>query len=348
MQLIDFSFSDSIFKSMKTLAETSLSILDLVNYPQGKTIPEAFQRAKEFAQKAEALGFERFWMAEHHNLNGIASSATAVLIGFIASHTKTIRVGSGGIMLPNHSPLIVAEQFGTLASLYPGRIDLGLGRAPGTDPWTARALGRDHKKEKDFGELIQELEYFFAPPQEGQKIKAIPGAGIEIPFWILGSSLYSAQLAARTGRPYAFAGHFAPAQMIEAVDLYRHQFIPSEHLSKPRVMIGVGVVASETDEKAEFLATSAQQRFLSLIRGDLMQTPPPVKSMDHLWTVKEKEHVQSMIRNMIVGGPEKVRKDVQSLIDRTQADELIVTSDLFDDEDRHRSIEILMAAKKNN
>lgn len=331
---------------MKQLSQTPLSILDLVNYPEGKTIADAFARSKDLAQRAEELGYSRFWMAEHHNLNGIASSATPILIGHIAEHTKKIRVGSGGIMLPNHAPMIVAEQFGTLATLYPNRIDLGLGRAPGTDPFTTKAIRRDNNlRGEDFGELIKELEYFFAPAPVGQKLKAIPGAGVEIPMWILGSSLYSAHLAARIGRPYAFAGHFAPGQMIEALETYRAEFQPSVYLDKPYSMVGVAVIASDDDKKADYLATSAQQRFLSLIRGNLKQTPPPVESMDGLWDPSEEHQVRSMTRTMVVGGVKKVREGLQNLIEQTGVDELIITSDLYDDTERLKSIEIIMSAK---
>ena len=331
---------------MKKLSETPLSILDLVNYPQGKTISDAFARSKLLAQSADKWGYSRFWMAEHHNLNGIASSATSILIGYIAEQTKTIRVGSGGIMLPNHAAMVVAEQFGTLALLYPNRIDLGLGRAAGADQLTAKALRRDISRGgEDFGNLISELEFFFAPASPEQKIKAIPGAGIEIPIWILGSSLYSAHLAARLGRPYAFASHFAPGQMLEALDVYRAEFQPSKYLKEPRTMIGVAVIASDTDANAELYATSAYQRFLSLIRGNLLQTPPPVESMQGLWNAFEESHVKSMTKTMVVGGPQKIKDGLQKLIDSTQADELIITSDVFDDSERMKSFEIIMSVK---
>ena len=331
---------------MRNLANTSISILDLVNYPQGKTIQDAFRRSKLLAQQAEKWGYSRFWMAEHHNLNGIASSATSILIGYIAENTQSIRVGSGGIMLPNHAPMVIAEQFGTLAILYPNRIDLGLGRAAGADQMTAKALRRDpNRAAEDFGNLINELEYFFAPAEPGQKIRAIPGAGVEIPIWILGSSLYSAHLAARLGRPYAFAGHFAPGQMIEALEVYRTEFRPSKHLEKPYTMIGVAVIASDSDDKAEFYATSAYLRFLSLIRGNLQQTPPPVESMKGLWSEVEERHVRSMTKTMVVGGLQKIKAGLQELIEQTEADELIITSDIFDDSERMKSFEIIMAAK---
>jgi luciferase family oxidoreductase group 1 len=332
---------------MKQLSTTPLSILDLVNYPEGKTIPDAFQRSKELAQKAEAWGYLRFWMAEHHNLNGIASSATPVLISYIAGHTKSIRVGSGGIMLPNHAPLLVAEQFGTLALLYPQRIDLGLGRAPGTDPLTTQALRRDPSgRGEDFADLLKELEYFLSPAKAGQKIKAIPGAGVEIPIWILGSSLYSAHLAARIGRPYAFAGHFAPHHMMEALKVYRSEFQPSKYLSKPHAMVGVAVVASNSDEEALFQATSVQQRFLSLVRGQLKQTPPPIRDLQGQWTPTEESQVRAITKTMVIGGPGKIQEGLQSLIQQTQADELIITSDLYNDSERMKSFEIIMSVAR--
>ena len=240
---------------MKPLAQVPLSILDLVTYPEGGRIPEAMRNSRELAQRAEAWGYKRYWVAEHHNLEGIASSATVVLMGYLAGATASIRVGSGGIMLPNHAPFIVAEQVGTLESLYPGRIDLGLGRAPGTDPVTMRALRRS-AYEEDFGVLIQELESYFAPAAPGRAVRAIPGEGIDVPIWILGSSLYSAHLAARIGRPYAFASHFAPGDLMEALRVYREEFRPSAHLERPHVMVGVPAMAADDDETAEFLATT--------------------------------------------------------------------------------------------
>ena len=330
----------------KSLNTVDISVLNLASYPQGKTIQDAFSSALDLAQKAESYGYKRYWLAEHHNLDGIASAATSVLIGFIAGGTKKIRVGSGGIMLPNHSPYVIAEQFGTLATLYPDRIDLGLGRAPGSDQQTMRAVrGLGGSRGDDFPELIDELLYYFAKPQEGQKIRAIPGAGMDVPIWILGSSLFSARLAARLGRPYAFAGHFAPAQMSDAFTLYRQEFTPSEHLKVPHVMVGLQVVAAKTDEKAEFLATSVYQRFLTLIRGNLKPTPPPVKSMQGLWYPQEEHAVRSMTTSMVVGGPSKVKRDLDRLIRVLGADEVIITSDLFDHEDRLRSFEIIAQEK---
>ncbi|RYG59198.1 LLM class flavin-dependent oxidoreductase, partial [bacterium] len=270
---------------MKTLDQVRYSILDLVPYPEGKSIADAYKSSVTLAQHAEAWGYHRYWMAEHHSLEGIAGAATSVLIGHVAGHTKTIRVGSGGIMLPNHAPLMIAEQFGTLATLYPNRIDLGLGRAPGTDQTTMRALRRGlSSKGDDFPELIDELLFYFQKSEPGQKVRAIPGEGIDVPIWILGSSTYSGRLAAMLGRPYAFAGHFAPDQMLQAYDIYRKNFEPSSVLEKPHTMAGIPIIAAATDEEAEYLATSLYLRFLGLIRGQLKPTPPPVESMDLLWT----------------------------------------------------------------
>lgn len=327
--------------------QTPFSVLDLAMYPEGRTVADAFHATRDLAQHAEKWGYDRYWLAEHHNLEGIASSATAVLIGYVAAHTQAIRVGSGGIMLPNHAPLMVAEQFGTLATLYPNRIDLGLGRAPGTDQATMRALRKDAATfPVDFADLIEELLFYFAPAQAGQKIRAIPGAGIEIPLWILGSSLYSAQLAARLGRPYAFAGHFAPQEMYQAVRLYRAEFRPSRSLKKPKVMIGVAAVAADTDEQAEYLATSLYQRLLTLVRGNLKPAPPPVRSMQGLWTPHEEQALGQMTSTMVVGGPAKVEAGLRQLIERTGADELIITSDLFAHEDRLRSFELMASLRR--
>lgn len=332
---------------MKNLANTALSILDLAKISQSGSIKETYSHSKELAQKVETLGFKRFWLAEHHNIPSIASAATSVLITYIAENTSHIRVGSGGIMLPNHAPMVIAEQFGTLESLYPGRIDLGLGRAPGGDQLTARALrGENYKHEKDFGELISELEFFFAPAKENQKIKAIPGAGIRVPFYILGSSHYSAHLSARLGLPYAFAGHFAPRHHEEAFEIYRSEFVPSETLEKPYVMLGVPVIGAEDDEKAEYLATSLQQAFLGIIRGNRTLSAPPVEDMDKIWDAREKAFVQSMLDLLVTGSPQTLRKKLDQIIERTGADELIVTSDTFDPEDRLKSVELLAQAKK--
>lgn len=331
---------------MKTLATAALSILDLAKVAQGKTIAQTYADSKALAQHVERLGYTRYWLAEHHNLEGIASAATSVLIGYIAEHTKTLRVGSGGIMLPNHAPLTVAEAFGTLATLYPGRIDLGLGRAPGTDATTMRALRRDFTEHgADFGDLVEELLFYFAPTQQGQKVRAIPGAGVEVPIYILGSSLYGAGLAARLGRPFAFAGHFAPAALLEAISVYRSSFQPSPVLAKPYVMLGVPVVAAETDERAAFLATTVQQAFLGLIRGQRIFSAPPVPDMSAVWSPHEQLAVQSMLGMLVTGGPAKVRTDLDRLIAATGADELILTSDTYAHTDRLKSFELIAAAK---
>ena len=329
---------------MKTLASTDISVLDLAKISEGRSIRDTFTHSRELAQHVERLGYRRFWLAEHHNMPAIASAATSILIGYIAENTKTIRVGSGGIMLPNHAPLVIAEQFGTLASLYPNRIDLGLGRAPGTDQPTMHAI-RAGRAEKDFGELINQLLYFFKPTEPGQKVRAVPGAGINIPIYILGSSLYSAKLAARMGRPYAFAGHFAPAEMMKAFEIYRNEFQPSEALKEPYVMVGVPVIAAETDEHAKFLATSLQQVILKLIRGERILYAPPVEDIESMWNPIEKLHVQNMLGLLVTGAPAKVRKDLDRLIDATGANELIITSDSFNPTDRLKSFELIAQAK---
>lgn len=332
---------------MKTLSTTPLTILDLFPYPQGGTIAQAFQHSRELAQHAERWGYKRYWIAEHHNLEGIASAATVVLMGFIADHTKSIRVGSGGIMLPNHAPLVVAEQVGTLESLHPGRIDLGLGRAPGTDPLTMRALRRKSGASgEEFDVQVAELLSYFEPALPGQAVRAIPGAGLEVPVYILGSSLYSAHFAAAIGRPYAFASHFAPDDLMEAIRIYRAQFKPSRALKEPYVMVGVPAVAAETDERAEFLATSMYQRFLGIIRGERMPLPPPVEDMDRIWNEGERLAVAARMSLMVVGGPQRVSEGLQRIIDVTQADELILVSDHYRPEDRLKSYEIIAGSRE--
>lgn len=331
---------------MKTLNSTAISVLDLARVHEGQSLGAVFKKSEEMAQLAERLGYTRYWLAEHHNLPGIASAATSVLIGHIAGKTSKIRVGSGGIMLPNHAPLVIAEQFGTLATLYPGRIDLGLGRAPGSDGATMRALRRDHTgRELEFSDLIEELQFYFAPAQPGQRVRAIPGEGIHVPLYILGSSLYSAQLAARLGLPYAFAGHFAPQMMIEAFHIYRSTFQPSAALEKPYVMAGIPVVAADTDEKAKYLATSLQQTFLGMVRGMRKIGVPPVPDIELLWSPQEKAAVQSMLGLLVMGGPQKVRHELDAFIASTQVDELIISTDTYDDADRFRSLEIIAQSK---
>jgi luciferase family oxidoreductase group 1 len=331
---------------MKNLSNTEISVLDLARIPAHGTIADAFAKTKAAAQHVEKLGYKRFWMAEHHSIDGIASAATSVLIGHVAEHTKTIRIGSGGIMLPNHAPIVIAEQFGTLATLYPGRIDLGLGRAPGSDRETMRAMRRDNPQHgADFGDLIEELLHYFSAVEPGQKVKAIPGAGIDVPIYILGSSTYSAELAARLGRPYAFAGHFAPAEMLHAFDIYRRQFRPSSVLKKPYVMAGIPVIAADSDEKAEYLATSLKQTFLALIRGGRVSPQPPIESMEALWNPRERNAVESMLGLLVTGSSKTVRAKLDAFIGETQADELIITSDPYDSTDRLRSFELIMDAK---
>ncbi len=330
---------------MKNLATTKISVLDLAKVTEGQDFKAAFENSKITAQHAEKLGYTRFWLAEHHNIEGVASAATSVLIGYVAENTKTIRVGSGGIMLPNHSPLVIAEQFGTLASLYPDRIDLGLGRAPGTDQATMKAIRGEKAPPAEFSVLIDELQHYFAPAEPGQKVRAIPGQGIDMPLYILGSSLYSAQLAAMLGRPYSFAGHFAPAMLGRALDIYRSMFKPSKYLSKPYVIIGVPVIGAETDAKAEFISSSLKLAFLNMVRGQRRLGQPPVEDIDSIWTPQEKQFVFSMLGLLVTGGKEKVRAGLDKLIADTNADELMITSDTYNFADRLKSLEVIAAAK---
>jgi luciferase family oxidoreductase group 1 len=320
-----------------------VSVLDLATYPQGQGVKYAFETSRELARAAERWGYKRYWIAEHHNLEGVASSATVVLMGHIADHTSTIRVGSGGIMLPNHAPLVVAEQIGTLESLHPGRIDLGLGRAPGTDPLTMRALRRGGRGE-EFDAQVAELLSYFQPAQANQPVKAIPGAGIDVPVWILGSSTWSAHFAAAIGRPYAFASHFAPGDLLEGLAIYRREFKPSAQLDKPYVMVGVPALAADTDERAEYLATSMYQRFLGIIRNERAALPPPVENMDAIWNEGERYAVAERLALMVVGGPARVAESLRKIVEITQADELIIASDAYERADRLRSYEILKAA----
>ena len=320
-------------------------MLDLVAVREGGTVAGALDIAVRTAQLAQALGFRRYWLAEHHNMPGIASSATAVLVGHIAGATRSIRVGSGGIMLPNHAPLVVAEAFGTLAELYPGRIDLGLGRAPGTDGPTMRALRRDRMEtEQDFPREVAELQRLLAPAQPGQRIIAMPGAGTEVPIWLLGSSLFSAQLAAERGLPYAFASHFAPRMLHAAIDLYRRLFRPSPALDRPYVMIGVPVVAAPTDAEAQYLASSTYQRVLGILTGRRGLLPPPVENYLDGLPYQERAAIADFLAVGVVGGPQTVRAGLAALAQATQADEFMLVSDVFDPELRLRSLEITAAA----
>ncbi|MDR0225595.1 MAG: LLM class flavin-dependent oxidoreductase [Burkholderiaceae bacterium] len=330
---------------MTSDSKPRLSMLDLVAVREGGTVAEALDIALATARKAEELGFSRYWLAEHHNMPGIASSATAVLIGHIAGGTSRIRVGSGGIMLPNHAPLVVAEAFGTLAELYPGRIDLGLGRAPGTDGATMRALRRDRvETEEDFPRDVMELQRLLAPAQPDQKLVATPGAGTNVPIWLLGSSLFSAQLAAHLGLPYAFASHFAPRMLYQAVQLYRSLFRPSAHLAKPYVMVGAPVIAAPTDDEAEYLASSTYQRVLGIITGRRGLLPRPVDNYAAQLGEQERRAIGDFLAVASIGGPDKVRARLQKLQADTEADELILVSDVFDRDLRLRSLELTAAA----
>jgi luciferase family oxidoreductase group 1 len=319
-----------------------ISVLDLSNIPLGGSAADALHRSLELARHAERLGFARFWLAEHHNMPGIASAATAVAIAHVAGGTQRIRVGSGGIMLPNHSPLVIAEQFGTLESLFPGRIDLGLGRAPGTDQPTARALRRGAIDSADtFPRDVQELQAYFQPAVPGQVVQAVPGAGLRVPLWLLGSSLFSAQLAAALGLPFAFASHFAPDYLEKALALYRHDFQRSAVLAEPYAMAAIGVVAADTDAAAARLATSLQQSFVALRRGHPGPLPPPVDSMDGLWTPHEKAGVEHAFSEAVIGSPATVRTGLKAFVARTKVDELMVTAAIYDHAARLRSFEIV-------
>jgi luciferase family oxidoreductase group 1 len=318
-----------------------LSILDLAFVPAGATPAEALRRTLDLAQQAESWGYHRFWLAEHHNMPGIASAATAVVIGYVAGGTRTIRVGAGGIMLPNHAPLVIAEQFGTLESLYPGRIDLGLGRAPGTDQRTVRALRRDPAMADLFPQDVQELQAYFEPPEQGQAVRAVPGSGLRVPIWILGSSTFGARLAAMLGLPYAFASHFAPAALLPALDDYRTSFKPSRQLDRSYAAAGVNVVVAETDAEAGRLFTSIQQQFTSLVRGTPGQLPPPIDDINGYWTQTEKEHVSAMLKYSFVGSDESVRSQLDSFVEQTGVDEVIVASAIYDHAARLRSYDML-------
>jgi len=320
---------------------TPLSVLDLSPIVAGSTAAQALANTLDLARHVERLGYQRFWVAEHHGMTGIASAATAVVIGHVAGGTSTIRVGSGGIMLPNHAPLVIAEQFGTLESLYPGRIDLGLGRAPGSDHRVARALRRSLGSGDTFPQDLMELRSYFRPAELNPAVRAIPGEGLDVPIWLLGSSDFSARLAAELGLPFAFASHFAPAYLLTALEIYRENFRPSESLAKPYAMVAVNVIAAETDDEAFHLFTSPLQQFLNLVRGAPGQIAPPVDDMDDLWTPGERAAVESMVRCSAVGAPETVRRGLNSLIEQTQADELIVTTHLYEHAARLRSFELL-------
>lgn len=328
--------------SKHILNHIPVSVLDLAPILEGETVGDALQHARDLAIALERLGYHRVWYAEHHNMPNIASSATAVLIGFIAGATHRIRVGSGGVMLPNHAPLVIAEQFGTLEALYPGRIDLGLGRAPGTDQLTSMALRRRLTGSVDhFPEDVTELRNYLAVPEGPARVRAYPGQGSEVPIWLLGSSTYSAQLAAMLGLPFAFASHFAPTHLQEALHLYRTRFTPSEQLSEPYVMACVNVIAAETDQLAESLASSFYRLALGIIRDERKPLQPPVDSMDGLWTEYEQASVMHMMKYTYSGSPERIKAGLQQFVADTGVNELMVTSYIFDQEAKIRSYEIL-------
>ncbi|APR87080.1 Bacterial luciferase family protein [Minicystis rosea] len=318
------------------------SVLDLAPIVEGADATAALRNTLALARHVERLGFRRFWLAEHHNMPGIASAATSVVIAHVAAGTSTIRIGAGGIMLPNHAPLVIAEQFGTLAALHPGRIELGLGRAPGTDPLTARALRRNLASDVDaFPQDVAELMDYFRPAEPGQRVRAVPGEGQDVPVWILGSSLYGAQLAAALGLPYAFASHFAPQQLMPAIELYRRRFRPSAQLDKPYVMLGFNVFAADTDEEARVLATSVQQAFVNLRTGQPSRLKPPIAGFEQRLAPPDRMLLEQMLSCVAVGSAATVRRDIEAFLARTGADELMVTSMMFDPQACQRSYEIL-------
>ena len=324
------------------------SVLDLSPIARGSTAATAFANSRDLAQHAERWGYQRYWLAEHHNMTGIASAATSLVIAHVAAGTQTIRVGAGGIMLPNHAPLVIAEQFGTLAALYPGRIDLGLGRAPGTDQQTARALRRNLNGSVDtFVDDVQELRAYFQPAQPGQAVRAVPGAGLNVPVWLLGSSLFSAQLAAKLGLPFAFASHFAPDYLLPALKIYRQYFQPSAVLEKPYAMVGAGVFAAHSDAEAKRLFSSAQMQFLNLLRGTPGELNPPIDDIELLWSPQEKQQIARTLACAIVGAPATIKQGLQTLIAETQADELIVTAQIYDHAARLHSYELLAEVRNS-
>lgn len=317
------------------------SILDLAPVPSGSTISDSFANSKALAQQADDLGYQRYWLAEHHNMPGIASAATSLLISHLAAATSRIRLGAGGIMLPNHSPLVIAEQFGTLATLYPDRIDLGLGRAPGSDQLTARALRRNRMETEDqFPSDILELQQYFGPVKPNQAVQAVPGQNLNVPLWILGSSLYGAQLAAHMGLPYAFASHFAPAMMEQAAALYRREFKPSAQLDKPYLMLALNVFAAETTAEAHRLFTSPQQQFVNLVRGVPGLLPAPVGDMDQIWQAHEKVYVEKALACSVIGNPAEVKQGILNFIAEHQPDELMLTAMMHDPKARQTSFKI--------
>lgn len=322
-----------------------LSVLDLAPVLEGKTITDSFHNSRALIQHVEKCGYHRYWVAEHHNMQGIASSATAILIGYLAGATNTIRVGAGGIMLPNHAPLVVAEQFGTLESMYPGRIDLGLGRAPGSDMLTARALRRDDRGAYEFDRLVHELMEYFEDVE--RPVIAVPGKGLNIPIWLLGSSLYSAQLAGQLGLPYSFASHFSPDLLDDALNTYRRNFRPSDVLDKPYAMIAINAFVAESDEEGEFLASTLFQQFLGMIQGKRGKTQPPLE-IDQLWSDQEKKVVLQQLKYTYYGSPQTVYKKMVELIREREVDEIMVNTTIYDQEKRKKSYELLANVWKEN
>ncbi|MBB4015601.1 luciferase family oxidoreductase group 1 [Chelatococcus caeni] len=325
----------------------ALSILDLVRITEETDARGALDNARDLARHAEGLGYRRIWVAEHHNMPGIASAATSVVIAHIAAGTSTIRVGAGGIMLPNHSPLVIAEQFGTLEALFPGRIDLGVGRAPGTDQRTLRALRRSPASADTFPQDVVELQALLGPPAPDQVIRAVPGAGSNVPIWILGSSMFGAMLAAELGLPYAFASHFAPEMLLPALEAYRSRFRPSAQLARPHAMVGVNIIAAPSDAEARRLATTQQMSFANIFRGARGLSRPPIDDIETYWTPMEKAQAMRMLARSIVGSPQAVREGIAALVAETAADELIVVSDVYDHAARLRSFELIAAAAQD-
>lgn len=331
---------------MRLLKDTPFSILELAPVRDDKSIQFSLHHALDVAKKAEQLGYKRLWLAEHHNMDGIASSATAVLLGYILANTESLKVGSGGIMLPNHAPLVVAEQFGTLATLYPDRVELGLGRAPGTDQITMRALRRGRQETEDqFPQDVQEILQYFKAPTAQQRIVATPGQNTHVPVWLLGSSLFSAHLAARLGLPYSFASHFAPRMLQQAIQVYKENFQPSEYLDQPYISMGVPVVVAKTDEEAQYLATSAYQRVLGLMRGQSLKLKAPVESMQGLWSPAEKMSVDNFYAMAQIGSEQTVKAGLQQLLEQYDVDEFIFTCDIYDTDKRLENFERLMNIK---
>ena len=325
-----------------------LSILELGRVREGGDRRTALDEARALARHAEGWGYRRFWIAEHHNMPAVTTAATSLVIAHVAAGTSTIRVGAGGIMLPNHAPYIIAEQFGTLATLFPGRIDLGLGRAPGTDQGTVRALRRDPGSADRFPQDVLELQAWLGPVAPGQRIEAVPGSGTEVPLWILGSSLFGAQLAAELGLPYGFASHFAPQMLDQALSVYRSRFRPSAQLDRPYVLAGINVIAAPTDDEARYLATSQQMSFAGIFRGERRLTQPPIDDIERYWTPQEKQQASQMLGGSVVGSPDTVRAGLRAFAERTDADELMVVSDVFDFDLRLRSFEMIAAANAAN